>query len=179
MTAIDLFLRPPCRSLKGEADLVVASIEQTPFEAQVFDLVVSNHVMEHLYDLPAAFRELRRIAKPEALFAFSMPTRTWLAFAQLAVFSSRTFLWLSSRGRRVETRSLLTPLGHGAYMHFSDAWRVFNPAQWEKTFQQNGFKLLDKVPLLFYTPSELLLPPSYRLACLGICSSMLYLLQAQ
>jgi len=42
----------------------LGSVTQMPFDANSFDLVCCEYVMEHLDDPPAAFREMQRVLKP-------------------------------------------------------------------------------------------------------------------
>lgn len=44
-----------------------------PFKSNEFDMIVSNHVCEHLTDLIKAMEELHRIAKPNAILKFNVP----------------------------------------------------------------------------------------------------------
>lgn len=48
-------------------DLRQHTAERLPFEDASFDLVVSHEVFEHIADVPAAVRELKRVMKPGAL----------------------------------------------------------------------------------------------------------------
>jgi len=58
-----------------------SSITALPFGDRTFDIIFSNHVVEHLPDPAGAFAELRRVAQPGCLFAFSVPTNYWLLLA--------------------------------------------------------------------------------------------------
>jgi len=44
-----------------------------PFKENEFDMIVSNHVLEHLSDLIKAMEELHRISKPGAILKFNIP----------------------------------------------------------------------------------------------------------
>lgn len=48
---------------RGEAgiEFVEAPVERLPFSDGEFDTVICTHVLEHILDLPAALRELRRV----------------------------------------------------------------------------------------------------------------------
>jgi ubiquinone/menaquinone biosynthesis C-methylase UbiE len=46
-----------------------------PFADATFDLLVSNMVLEHVQDLDAAFREMRRVLKPGAVSLHLFPAR--------------------------------------------------------------------------------------------------------
>jgi len=49
-----------------------------PFEDGVFDVVISNHVFEHVQDKRAVALEVRRISKPGALGVHIFPSKYWL-----------------------------------------------------------------------------------------------------
>ena len=51
----------------------IASAEQIPWPDNTFDIVVSNNVMEHLYDPETVFVEIYRVLKPSGIFLFKTP----------------------------------------------------------------------------------------------------------
>jgi ubiquinone/menaquinone biosynthesis C-methylase UbiE len=51
---------------------VRASAEQLPFRSQSFDTVVCTHTLEHVVDLAAAVRELRRVARRRLIVVVPM-----------------------------------------------------------------------------------------------------------
>ncbi len=180
VTATDPDLRPPYREGKGIVKIVISRINQAPFESEGFDLIYSNHVLEHLTDLDASLSEIRRIAKPGAIFAFAVPTRLWLWLAQPAVIAGN-FTRLARSRRKERLRALgklLSFGGHGEYRSFSDAFRAFGVSNWTRLFEEHGFHALERRRLLVYAPSELLVPPSRALVRLGLCSSMLFVLKS-
>lgn len=67
-------------NIKGIEDLefVECGIGKTPFENNRFDVIFSSQVIEHIEDLNEAFSELLRIGKSECIYAFTVPTSTWL-----------------------------------------------------------------------------------------------------
>jgi SAM-dependent methyltransferase len=58
-----------------------SDILMLPFANSTFDIIFSNHVVEHLPDPQGAFEELTRVATPDCLFVFSVPTNLWLTLA--------------------------------------------------------------------------------------------------
>ena len=158
---------------------VVASLDSAPFKSGTFDLIFSNHVLEHLSDLKASLAEARRIAKPQALFAFTVPTCFWLLLAQPAELGWR--IAGLRRTLRNQGLSAITGLfrltGHGEYMSFGSALQAFRQESWTRLLEVNGFQILERVPLLAYAPSELLLPPSRSLVHFGLYSSTLFIMR--
>jgi len=61
VTACDL--TPPPRPLRGGVRFVQANFESLPVEDSSYDNVVSTHTLEHVQDLAAAVREVRRTAR--------------------------------------------------------------------------------------------------------------------
>lgn len=105
VTAVDLDFGSPSEEIRKSVRLVLYEVEQEPFRFHSFDLISSNHVLEHREDLEGTLSEIHRIAKPNALFAFTVSTRLWLLLAQPAQLcwkiagyrghGERRALWLS------------------------------------------------------------------------------------
>lgn len=184
--------------------LVAGDIATAPFTSGTFDIVFSNHVLEHVEDLPQAFSELHRIGGPDCLFAFAVPTSLWLALSIPAQYLNKVRYVIDrirhsdgrpphrpphppavrklrperGRRRRQGVMDRLIPKGHGTvtgYLRCHDAFKI---RSWEHLFRANGFRVLAATPLLIYAPSELpmlpVLPPIGRF---GLCSSVLFLMQ--
>jgi len=77
VVASDIYTSEEIRA-NPDVQFVQCAIERTPFADARFDLIFSNHVIEHIDDCPSAFRELKRIGRPDCLYAFSVPTNVWL-----------------------------------------------------------------------------------------------------
>jgi ubiquinone/menaquinone biosynthesis C-methylase UbiE len=58
-----------------------SNINQLPFSNNTFDIIFSNHVVEHLPEPQKSFMELNRVAKKGCIFIFSVPTNVWLVLA--------------------------------------------------------------------------------------------------
>jgi SAM-dependent methyltransferase len=66
-----------CR-LRGLEGVRQAALEQLPFEADRFDLIVATDVIEHLDDDRLALAELRRVAAGGGRLVLTVPAYTWL-----------------------------------------------------------------------------------------------------
>lgn len=71
-----------CDLFPQTADVMQVDILDTPFEDCTFDLVIANHVMEHVADDLEALREVFRVLKPEGYAILQTPFssklyRTW------------------------------------------------------------------------------------------------------
>ena len=60
----------------GRFKFIVADVQSIPFHAEQFDLVIANHMLYHVPDLPRALSEISRVMKPHAyLYASTMSKR--------------------------------------------------------------------------------------------------------
>ena len=53
----------------------IARAEMLPFRNAAFDLVISNHVIEHVHNSQAHLREIKRVLKPDGLAYLATPNR--------------------------------------------------------------------------------------------------------
>jgi ubiquinone/menaquinone biosynthesis C-methylase UbiE len=61
LTGVDFIIEPATEQRHPAIRFVAAPIEALPFPDRHFDTVICTHVLEHILDLRAAMRELRRI----------------------------------------------------------------------------------------------------------------------
>jgi SAM-dependent methyltransferase len=199
--ASDIYISDGIRNMR-DIDFVECSITDTPFDEAQFDIVFSNHVVEHIGDIDSAFEELRRIGKPDCIYAFSVPTNIWLLLSIPAEYydkarslvrkissilcSKKVRRSQNSNARRCdETRATrfvrkLGFSGHGVHSGFLDCYRSFTIKNWRQLFSQNGFSILKTEPLLLYGASQFPVIPTLRvnlLNRLNICSSVLFVME--
>lgn len=62
-TAVDIIINPGTRETYPQVHFQEANMEKLPFPDQSFDTVVSTHTLEHVKNLTAAMRELRRVTR--------------------------------------------------------------------------------------------------------------------
>jgi SAM-dependent methyltransferase len=89
---VRLDLQPP-RTRDAGGDWVVADAALLPFEARSFDVVVSNHSLEHIAELGEAIRETGRVLKTNGVFYVAVPDSTTLA--------DRIYGWLGHGGGHI------------------------------------------------------------------------------
>lgn len=77
----------------GEGSYVFADAARMPFATASFDLVVSNHSLEHFVELDATVRETGRVLKPGGALYVSVPDATTVA--------DRVYRWLGRGGEHV------------------------------------------------------------------------------
>jgi SAM-dependent methyltransferase len=197
VAAIDVKLRESIKRL-ADVDAYECSITKTAFPDKEFDLIFSNHVLEHIESLDNAFQEMKRIGKEHCLYAFSVPTNIWLLLSIPAQYynkfkglrkrfgkessSSNVTLEDSSHDRSFNTNqkkdSILSRLGlcgHGVRVDFGDCYDHFRISCWQELLIQSGFRLLKVQPLLLYGPSEWPVIPTMKPKPFNVCSSVLLL----
>lgn len=204
VTASDVYRSPHLR-LDEDVPFVVADIAETGFADGSFDLIYSNHVLEHVPRLSTALREIQRIGAPACVYAFSMPTPLWLFMCLPAKYLDRAQRVLAGAGRRLglvgragasgaeETRSAhgpdahvarrrglakwLLPGGHGEYPEFGLALRGFRASAWRQRFAEAGLELVEQRNLLLYATARWpFIPANTLLPRLGMTSSRLFIL---
>lgn len=183
-------------SQKG-VNCVECDISSTSFEGQQFDLIYSNHVVEHLEDVKAAFAEIRRLGKPGCIYAFSVPTNLWLLLTIPAqIYSKLSILTRMFRNRlerpiprasSVESDRLKdAPIrarvyrvlgGHGVETNFLRCYDSFKVEQWRRTFESHDFTVIGVHKLLLYGPSEFPVIPTMPPLVGKYASSVLFVLR--
>src|SRR5207245_1932663 len=51
------------------------NLTQLTFESKSFDLILSLEVLEHVFDVPKALKEIQRVLKPGGVHVFTVPVR--------------------------------------------------------------------------------------------------------
>lgn len=193
----------PKENIKQSQDIefVQCEIQKTPFDNEQFDVIFSNHVIEHIYDLKNAFTELQRIGKRSCIYAFSVPTNVWLLLSVPAQYRQKIRLvkelllrptdneivkkcqGLTPQNKRHKSHSkaaklirFLLPGSHGTSADFVKCYQRFRVANWRKLFSDNGFVILKTQPLLLYGPSEWPIIPTQN-SKHNLYSSVLFLMQ--
>jgi len=77
----------------GPVNFARADAARLPFPDRCFDLVVSNHSLEHFEDLAGALQEIARVVKPDGALYVSVPDAT--------TFSDKLYRWLARGGGHV------------------------------------------------------------------------------
>jgi SAM-dependent methyltransferase len=77
----------------GPGSYVLADAARMPFPPASFDLVVSNHSLEHFTELEATVREIGRVVKPDGVLYVAVPDATTL--------TDRIYRWLGRGGGHI------------------------------------------------------------------------------
>ncbi len=141
---------------------IKANGEQLPFANQSFDVVVSNHVIEHIANADHHLAEIARILKPDGLAYLATPNRNWpwevhYHVSLLHYLPQQVFMRiLKYSGKYQEELKLLTwsSLKYKAQRYFfvscvSDVVCKW-PRQYYFNVSDNTAHLLSQVPLWIY-----------------------------
>lgn len=108
-----------CRNALPQAELHCGPAERLPFEDGQFDFISCLGALEHFLDPKEAMKEMKRVAKPDALLLLLVPNADFLP-AQLGLYRGT---WQSSM--KEEARSLLEwqELFESAGLRVQARWR--------------------------------------------------------
>lgn len=81
------------RAARGPGSYVAADAARLPFAPQSFDLIVSNHSLEHFPELEAALEEVGRVIRPGGVFFVAVP--------DAATLTDRIYRWMGRGGGHV------------------------------------------------------------------------------
>lgn len=96
-------------------DYVVGDIYSLPFDSDSIDAIICSDVLEHLFDLPAAFHSIARVLKPNAIFTFDTINRTPTSY-YLTIWILQDLL-RAMQGDAHDHRLYVTPAEVHAVMH--------------------------------------------------------------
>ncbi len=186
VTASDIYLSSEIAMMHSDK-FVRCSILQTPFKDNSFDIIFSNHVLEHISDIKKAFIEMKRIGKPNCLFVFLVPTNIWLLLSIPTQYYNKLKLILKKKLRenrkdnvesknKAKRKMSLLPRGHGTELNYVKCMKRFKISQWRRLFLENNFKIISEKQLLLYAPSEWPIVPTMKPVS-SLCSSVLFILK--
>ena len=199
--ATDIIPQPKLMK-SDDVDFKLSDIMNTQFSRNTFDIIYSNHVLEHIENISLGFRELKNIGAEKCLYAFAVPTNIWLLLSIPAQYYNRIRkviqLYLTrkisrqknekdNKNTRMKTNYFQRPLlawvyrklipqGHGVITNFTSCYSYFRILSWRRLFVNNGFSILKTVPLLIYGPSEFPIIKTKK-SNTKFCSSVLFLLK--
>ena len=78
---------------RSDGAYVAADGARLPFRSATFDLVVSNHSLEHVVNPEATLREVARVMRPDATFYVAVPNA--------ATLTDRIYRWMAKGGGHV------------------------------------------------------------------------------
>ncbi|MGQ0839807.1 class I SAM-dependent methyltransferase [Actinokineospora sp.] len=131
------------RNLGLDVDGRVADAERIPYDDDSFDLVIGHAVLHHIPDLPAAFREIRRVLKPGGRFVFAgEPTKIGDRYARKL---GQATWWLATNLTKVgplrtwrRPQAELDESSRAAALEAVVDIHTFDPAELERTAREAG-----------------------------------------
>ena len=115
---------------KGYRWLVEAAAESVPFPDETFGSAFSNSVLEHIPDVEAVLKDIARVLKPGALFAFCVPNPRYfssLSLSHLFGKSYETFFRKISRVEHADDPSIWEDRLDVAGFTIEQFWNYFSP----------------------------------------------------
>lgn len=144
-----------------------------PYPDASVDIVFSSNVLEHVKDLDALHREIRRVLRPDGYCVHVLPTDAWRFWTTVSAFpASLQYLWALGPDvlpRRIGRAELIRLVGvglraiahatmpfrqrrHGERGNFITEQYYFRPEWWRRHFRAAGFDIVRDAPMgLFYT----------------------------
>ena len=101
---------------------IILDITDMNFEDNFFDVIICNHVLEHVKDGRKAMSELFRVLKPKGFAILQVP---------ISKNAKETF----------EDFSITTPKGREKYFGQKDHVRIYGNEDYKKILESVGFKL--------------------------------------
>jgi len=177
--ASDIYTSDGVKRLKN-IKFIECSITDAPFRDGQFHIVFANQVIPDLIDIKTALREAQRIGKRSCLYAFSVPTATWLLLSIPALYYNKLRNGVQTYQRDSKLKTFLRrilPEGRARW-NFIECYRNYQIKTWQKLFSENGFSVVEVKPLLLYGPSEWPIIPTSNCKA-TFCSSVLFLMFKQ
>lgn len=134
---IDVGIDPNPRELKRAEkyqmynELIECFGDNIPKESGSYNTIFSNSVLEHIKDIKPVLKEANRLLADNGKFYVTVPTDKFDQYTVVYRFLS----WLGLKGMARKYQNF-----------FNDFWNhyhYYNKENWEKLFQQCGFKIID------------------------------------
>lgn len=159
-----------------------------PFPDRSFDIVFSSNALEHVQDLEALHRDIRRVLLPRGRCIHVLPTPAWRFWSMLTAYPAALLRVAAalrgdcgwSEALRYCGAAALQP-AHGERGHaLTELW-TFSPVWWRRHFARNGFTIIHDEPMgLFYTGAALFGPGlsfDHRVRLAGFLGSACHLFE--
>jgi SAM-dependent methyltransferase len=134
-----------------------------PFGAEMFDIIYSSNVLEHVEDLDGLTVEMRRVLRRDGLALHLLPNPVWRLLSLLTYYPAQAIdavRWLARKRTRppaqtgVETRKIrsgllgkainrIIPAAHGARGTALGELHRFSKSSWDDYFDRNGWDVIE------------------------------------
>jgi ubiquinone/menaquinone biosynthesis C-methylase UbiE len=135
--------------------------ENIPFPDRSFDVIFSSHVLEHIRNEHAVYREMHRVIRPNGVSINIVPTHTWRFWTSIIHYPTLPARALDKFHRmangneqngggvsETDQRQLgqkwldfLFPPRHGEFGNrLSEHW-LFHPSAWRKRLESHGWRV--------------------------------------
>ncbi len=179
--------------------------ENIPFDDDMFDVVFSSNVLEHILEIETFQREIQRVLKPGAIALHLLPSaawRLWTSLAHYAFIIKTAITFFAATGRpsddigkistsqRIKRRTIMGVIIKVLFPHLhgergnvvTEVW-YFSRWWWTPLFTQTGWTVRSRMSnRLYYTGYGVLglrLPMAWRRALSSLLGGAchLYILQ--
>ena len=122
-----------------------------PFEDEMFDVVFSSNVLEHVVDIERLLGESERVIKPDGLMIHIMPSpswRFWTIVSHYPYLIGSVLKRLLSRNPKEKTGIYpdtipIIPPPHGEFQSAFHELHYYSRWYWKKVFETHGLEIVD------------------------------------
>lgn len=132
--------------------------EDLPFVDNLFDVVYSSHVLEHVVDYKLTLKEMNRVLKDDGVMILGVPTSTlaWVGLIPGIMFTThiriaKFFLSFLRKDKKIKFKHILLPVSHSKpeMTVFYDI-KNYKIEKWRKMINAEFFIVEEKKPAFFW-----------------------------
>jgi glycosyltransferase involved in cell wall biosynthesis/SAM-dependent methyltransferase len=157
------------RLISNNFSFLIAN-ESLPFLSNIFDIVISNHVIEHVKNTKEHISEILRVLKPDGWFYLATPNRLWPWEVHYQVplahyLPQNAFLWLMKiSGKYQEDISLQTSwqlnslCSEFSQMNSISEKICSHPERYQLQIHKSLNRILNNIPIHAFNVAHLFMP---------------------
>jgi len=133
---LDLFARElkKAKQLAVYRNLIAADAKNIPFQAQTFDAVFSNSVIEHISGIEEVLREVSRVLCDQGIFIFTVPSNMFSEYLYFTKIFRHAGLSLFGLDK------LYSKLRNSQLNHYN----LFSDIEWARRLRENCLEIIYK-----------------------------------